>query len=211
MTGIITLRSKFEPSALAQVIVASLPTTWAATIITASGITGLTLPGMIELPGWSSGIRISPIPHRGPRAQQADVVGDGREAHGDRLEGARRPRPRRRAGPCSRTGWTPAGARGPSPGRAPAAIRSGNSRCVLIPVPSAVPPIGSSASEPAAGSIRRMPCSTWRGVARELLSQADRHRVLEVGPADLDDRVERPGPLGEPLLQLRERGDELLR
>ena len=51
MTGIITLRSKFEPRALAQVMVASLPTTWAATIITASGITGLTLPGMIELPG----------------------------------------------------------------------------------------------------------------------------------------------------------------
>ena len=70
MTGIITLRSKFDPSALAQVIVASLPTTWAATIITASGITGLTLPGMIELPGWSSGMRISPIPHRGPEARK---------------------------------------------------------------------------------------------------------------------------------------------
>ena len=51
MTGIITLRSKFDPRALAQAIVASLPTTCAATIITASGITGLTLPGMIELPG----------------------------------------------------------------------------------------------------------------------------------------------------------------
>ena len=51
MTGIITLRSKFDPSALAQAIVASLPTTCAATIITASGMTGLTLPGMIELPG----------------------------------------------------------------------------------------------------------------------------------------------------------------
>ena len=51
MIGIITLSSKLDPSALAQVIVASLPTTWAATIMTASGMTGLTLPGMIELPG----------------------------------------------------------------------------------------------------------------------------------------------------------------
>ena len=33
-----------------------------------------------------------------------------------------------------------------------------------------------------------------RGVARELLPEADRHRVLQVGPADLDDRVERAGP-----------------
>ena len=37
--------------ALAQAIVASFPTTCAATIMTASGMTGLTLPGMIELPG----------------------------------------------------------------------------------------------------------------------------------------------------------------
>src|SRR3982750_4142231 len=52
------------------VIVASLPTTWAATISTASGITGLTLPGMIELPGCRLGIEISPMPQRGPDASQ---------------------------------------------------------------------------------------------------------------------------------------------
>src|SRR3954452_21980820 len=52
------------------VIVASLPTTWAATISTASGITGLTLPGMIELPGCRLGIEISPMPQRGPEASQ---------------------------------------------------------------------------------------------------------------------------------------------
>ena len=29
-------------------------------------MTGLTFPGMMEEPGWVSGRRISPIPHRGP-------------------------------------------------------------------------------------------------------------------------------------------------
>src|SRR3954452_4633912 len=53
-----------------RVIVTSLPTTWAATISTDSGITGLTLPGMIELPGCRLGIEISPMPQRGPEASQ---------------------------------------------------------------------------------------------------------------------------------------------
>ena len=33
-------------------------------------ITGLTFPGMIELPGWTSGSVISPRPARGPEANQ---------------------------------------------------------------------------------------------------------------------------------------------
>ncbi len=33
-------------------------------------MTGLTLPGMIELPGWRLGMEISPMPHRGPEASQ---------------------------------------------------------------------------------------------------------------------------------------------
>src|ERR1700691_5544389 len=69
MTGIITLSSKL-PAMPAIVIVASLPTTCAATINTASGMTGFTLPGMIELPGWRLGIAISPMPQRGPDANQ---------------------------------------------------------------------------------------------------------------------------------------------
>ena len=44
----------------------SLPITWAATWVTTSGMTGFTLPGMIELPFWSSGRRISARPARGP-------------------------------------------------------------------------------------------------------------------------------------------------
>ncbi len=69
MSGIITLSSK-TPDMPAMVIAASLPTTWAATISTDSGMTGLTLPGMIELPGCRLGIEISPMPQRGPEASQ---------------------------------------------------------------------------------------------------------------------------------------------
>ncbi len=49
-----------------MVMVASLPMTSAATIAAASGITGLTLPGMMLLPGCSAGSAISPRPASGP-------------------------------------------------------------------------------------------------------------------------------------------------
>ena len=44
----------------------SFPITWADTWHTTSGITGLTLPGMIEEPFCNSGMTISEIPERGP-------------------------------------------------------------------------------------------------------------------------------------------------
>ena len=65
INGIITFSSKL-PLAPPQVTAASLPMTWAATCIIISGITGLTLPGMILLPGCSAGSAISPIPASGP-------------------------------------------------------------------------------------------------------------------------------------------------
>ncbi len=49
-----------------DVMVASLPITWAATIATASGTTGFTLPGMMLLPGCRAGSAISPRPASGP-------------------------------------------------------------------------------------------------------------------------------------------------
>ncbi|MNP42490.1 hypothetical protein D3C76_1362610 [compost metagenome] len=49
-----------------MVITVSLPITWAATIAVASGITGLTLPGMIEEPGCNASSSISPRPASGP-------------------------------------------------------------------------------------------------------------------------------------------------
>ena len=65
MTGNMTLSWKL-PDCPATVIAASLPMTWAATIVTDSGITGLTLPGMMLLPGWTAGKAISASPAKGP-------------------------------------------------------------------------------------------------------------------------------------------------
>ena len=49
---------------------ASLPITWATTCITDSAMTGFTLPGMIEDPGWVAGRFNSPIAVRGPEPSQ---------------------------------------------------------------------------------------------------------------------------------------------
>ncbi len=54
----------------ASVTVKSLPITRNATRFTSSGITGFTLPGMIEEPGWSAGRLISARPARGPEASR---------------------------------------------------------------------------------------------------------------------------------------------
>jgi hypothetical protein len=45
---------------------ASLPNTWAQTMVSASHWVGLTLPGMIDEPGSFSGRISSPRPERGP-------------------------------------------------------------------------------------------------------------------------------------------------
>ncbi len=69
ITGSITLSSK-SPWVPAKATAASLPITWAQTWRTASGTTGLTLPGMIDEPGWRSGRRSSRRPARGPEPIQ---------------------------------------------------------------------------------------------------------------------------------------------
>ena len=69
ITGSITFSSKL-PEAPANVIAASLPITCAHTISVASGMTGLTLPGMMLDPGWRSGRWISARPVVGPLAIQ---------------------------------------------------------------------------------------------------------------------------------------------
>ena len=65
ITGSITLSSKL-PAAPPNATAASLPMTCAQTWLTASQMTGLTLPGMIDEPGCRSGIEISASPARGP-------------------------------------------------------------------------------------------------------------------------------------------------
>ena len=58
------------PEPPATVTVTSLPMTRVATIVNASDWVGLTFPGMIEEPGSLAGMRISPMPQRGPLASQ---------------------------------------------------------------------------------------------------------------------------------------------
>ena len=66
--GLKTLSSKcpLEPP---TVTATWLPITCAATMVIDSHWVGLTLPGMIELPGSFSGSESSPRPHRGPEAK----------------------------------------------------------------------------------------------------------------------------------------------
>ena len=54
------------PASAAIVTVRSLPMTRKQTMLTTSGITGLTLPGMIDEPGCLAGRLISRRPQRGP-------------------------------------------------------------------------------------------------------------------------------------------------
>src|SRR2546427_400399 len=65
MTGIIVERSRFE-CVFATAIATSLPITVTPTCMTASGITGLTFPGMIDEPGWTAGRFSSRRPGCGP-------------------------------------------------------------------------------------------------------------------------------------------------
>ena len=67
--GLKTLSSSV-PDAPATVMAVSLPNTRAQTMVSASHCVGLTLPGMIELPGSFSGNRSSPRPERGPEPSQ---------------------------------------------------------------------------------------------------------------------------------------------
>jgi len=69
MIGRMALSSKL-PWLPAKATAESLPMTWMAIMTMASHWVGLTLPGMIELPGSFSGMRSSPMPERGPLASQ---------------------------------------------------------------------------------------------------------------------------------------------
>ena len=68
-------------------MVASLPMTRAPTMSTASGMTGLTLPGMIDEPGCRSGMLQLAEPGVRARAHPAQVVADLGERHGDGAQG----------------------------------------------------------------------------------------------------------------------------
>lgn len=160
MTGIATLSSN-EPDAPAQATVASLPMTRAQTIRVASGTTGFTLPGMIDEPGCRSGMCSSPRPVFGPepiqRMSLLILVSD--TAIVRRAPDAST-RPSRLA--CA-SKWSFASVIGSSV----SAARSSMTFCgkpvgVLMPVPTAVPPSGTSPTRGSTACTRSMPRRIWR-------------------------------------------------
>jgi len=178
------------PAEVAQAIVVSLPITRKQTIDRHSAMTGLTLPGMIELPGWTAGNVISAKPvigpddisrrsslilirstamraaRRRPRASGASNGSPGRDA---RRRGACVRSARRGSGPparCTRLG-VEAGAHG----RSADVLLGDRIRG------------GSQAIDPPAKRQR---------VGGELLAEPNWHGVLHVRAAGLDDIVEFP-------------------
>ena len=164
--------------------------TWAQTWRTASGITGFTLPGMIDDPFCSAGRTISPRPARGPTGHPPQVVADLRQRDGDHLE---RPRcgdehvPRRLGGEVIErlliSTATPDDVFSPSLRRTIAA----KSGCVFSPLPTAVPPSGIRPSSAERCGDLVPGGRHLRGVPGELLPQRHRHRVHQVGTPRLDD------------------------
>ena len=160
-------------------------------MVSASACVGLTLPGMIELPGSFSGMRSSPRPERGPEASRRTSLAIFDQRGGERLRArrARAPAPRvppsaanlfgagRTAGrsrrrPALQRPWprTPGACSGRCRPRCRRArAHTGRQRGVDVP--------------------RAM--LELRHVAGELLAQRERRRILQVGAADLDDCAER--------------------
>ena len=139
---------------------ASLPMTWAATWQTDSGITGLTLPGMIELPGCTSGSTISPRPARGPEPSHRMSL-----AIFIRLTATVLSAPLHSTTPSSEDWawkWLSVSITGtPSMADSLAQTAPAKSGWLFTPVPTAVPPSATSDSPAVASLSRLTPRSTW--------------------------------------------------
>ena len=127
----------------------------------ASGMTGLTLPGMIEDPGCRSGMCSSPRPVFGPEPIQRRslliLVSDTAIV---RSAPDASTRPSRLA--CA-SKWSLASVIGSSVSAASSAMTfCGKPSGVLMPVPTAVPPSGTSATRGSADCTRSMPSRICR-------------------------------------------------
>ena len=159
ITGMNTLSSKL-PCDPQKAMAASLPITWAPTWVTASHRTGFTLPGMIDEPGCRSGRWISPRPVLGPLAIQRRS-----------LAILMRPTAAVRTWPdastsASRDDWAATWSAASVSGRPVRLARrlttsAPNPAGALRPVPTAVPPMGSSPSRGSELRSRRTDCVTW--------------------------------------------------
>ena len=181
--------------------------TWAQTIVRASLCVGLTLPGMMLLPGSFSGILSSPSPARGPEASQRMSLAIFMRAHASVLSAPLAAT----AASWDASAWNLLGAlvKGcPVSAARRAAIRSPKSSGALRPVPTAVPPMA-SAREPGQRTPNARQRVVQHGhVAGELLAQRERRRVLKMRAPDLHDVRERARLGVERVPQRDNRGDE---
>ena len=123
-------------------------------------MTGFTFPGMMELPGWTSGRAISPMPARGPDP-----------SHRRSLQIFIRLTATVLSAPDALTTesmvlwdwkWLVVSEKGmPVRSASLAMTRWANSGCMPMPVPTAVPPRGRMASSSRARWTRSRPNSIW--------------------------------------------------
>ena len=153
-------------------------------------ITGFTLPGMIDEPGWVSGRAISAIPARGPiassRRSEPIFQSDRAIVRSAAVGGDRRVERRLGVEVVRRLADLEAGEGARGARQRPAAyVRVG-----VDPGPDGGPAerhgeqLGLGGARPADRLL------DLAGVAAELLAEPDRRRVLEVRPAGLDHRPE---------------------
>ena len=193
ITGLNTLSSKL-PIEPAIAVAVSLPSTCTQTIVSASDCVGFTLPGMIDEPGSFSGSSSSPSPARGPEPSQrmslaifmrltASVrtapLANTRSSCDASAANLLRGRRERQPGDLRDLRR---GALGELGVRVQAGADRGAADRELV--------------EALDRDLDALDVGVELGdVAGELLAERERHRVLQVGAADLDDVRELLGPL----------------
>ena len=160
---------------------------------TASGITGLTLPGMMLEPGCSAGSEISASPASGPEFIQRRSF----EIFSSATAQARSAPESSTAVSCDAMAAKRSGApTKASPVRAAsrAMARFANSGWALTPVPTAVPPSASRRSRGCADFDARRGVLDLRLPGMHLLADRDRQRVHEVRAPRLHVVADTPSP-----------------
>ena len=190
----------------------SLPITWAQTMVSASHWVGLTLPGMIELPGSLAGRSSSPRPQRGPEPSRRTSLAIFIRRAGERPQRAAGVRRRRRGrrGPRS---WLRRGDEGEA-----GHLGDGCHRQLAETGVGVEPGADRGAAQGElveAGERGARPGACRLDLARpaaDLLTEGQRDRVHEVGAADLDHRRPSSSALArERRGEAVERGQEAVR
>jgi len=137
------------PPAPPMVTATWLPMTCAHTMVSASHCVGLTLPGMMDDPGSLAGKEISPMPQRGPEASRRVSFATFMSPAAVVFSAPDRPTSASCAAMPAKVFLAGRKSR-PVSAATRAAIRPANSGCVLMPVPTAVPPCARSNTGPSA-------------------------------------------------------------